>query len=146
MLIEPNPYNVGCTISYRVLYAETDRMNVVYYANYLIYFERIRNELIRLSAQSYLEVENAGLLLPVTEVAAEYHDSARYDDLLEMHGYFGWLQGSRFRVNYEIRREETLIVTGHTVHTTISRDGNSRRIPKAIVERFANEAKGPPPD
>ena len=140
MLMEPNPHPVGCTILYRVPYGETDMMAVVYYANYLLYFERVRNELIRLSGQSYLEVEKDGLLFPVTEVAAEYHASARYDDLLQLHGRFAWLRGSRFRVDYEVARSGELLVTGHTVHTTVNREGNPRRIPKALVERFGSEA------
>ncbi len=145
MLVEPNPHPVGCTLLYRVPYAETDMMGIVYHAEYLVYFERARNELIRLSGRSYRDIENEGLLFPVTEVAAEYHDSARYDDLLNLHARFGWLQGSRFRVNYRIEREGDLLVTGHTVHTTLNREGNPRRVPEAIVTRFAHEA-GPPPE
>lgn len=145
MLIEPNPYQGGCTIGYRVMYAETDAMGVVYYAQYFVYFERLRNELIRQSGKTYREIESDGLLLPVTEAHAGYHGSARYDDLIHIHGRPAWMQGSRFRVDYKIYLENELLVDGYTIHTTINKEGQPRRIPKSLMDRFGPEA-GPAPD
>jgi acyl-CoA thioester hydrolase len=55
------------SISYRVPYADTDQMGVVYYANYLVYFERLRNELVRAGGRSYRQWEEDGITLPVIE-------------------------------------------------------------------------------
>ena len=55
------------SIEYRVPYADTDQMKVVYYANYLVYFERMRNELLRNTGCTYYQMEEDGLALPVIE-------------------------------------------------------------------------------
>ena len=69
-------------MSYRVPYADTDQMGVVYYANYLEYFERSRTEMLREAGLSYSEMEKMGYFLPVSEAYCKYSGSARYDDLL----------------------------------------------------------------
>ena len=71
------------TIEYRVPYADTDQMGVVYYGNYLTLFERARNELMRGSGFTYARMETeGGAMLPVVEAHVDYHAPARYDDLL----------------------------------------------------------------
>ena len=72
------------TIPYRVPYADTDQMGIVYYANYFVYFERLRNELLRATGVPYRVWEERGLRLPVVEAHAAYIAPARYDDLLEI--------------------------------------------------------------
>ena len=64
----------------RVRYAETDKMGVVYYANYFVWFEVARAELLRSLGWSYREMEHAGVALPVIEARCAYHRSAQYDD------------------------------------------------------------------
>ena len=64
----------------RVRYAETDRMGVVYYANYLVWFEVGRTDLLRESGWNYREMATEGLSLPVIEARCLYHASAKYDD------------------------------------------------------------------
>ena len=67
----------------RVIYGDTDQMGVVYYANYLRYFEAARNEFIRAKGLRYRDFEvQHGLLLPVAEAHVSYRTPARYDDLL----------------------------------------------------------------
>jgi acyl-CoA thioester hydrolase len=71
------------TIQLRVIYGDTDQMGVVYYANYLRYFEAARNEFIRAKGLRYRDFEEQyGLLLPVIEAHASYRLPARYDDLI----------------------------------------------------------------
>src|SRR4051794_25479268 len=67
----------------RVIYGDTDQMGMVYYANYLRYFEIARNEYLRVAGATYRKFEEThGLMLPVVEARAAYHRSARYDDEL----------------------------------------------------------------
>ena len=68
----------------RVRYAETDKMGVVYYANYFVWFEVARADLLRSLGWSYREMELAGVSLPVIEAHCRYHRGARYDDELEV--------------------------------------------------------------
>jgi len=74
----------------RVRYAETDQMAVVYYANYFVWFEVGRTDLLRQSGWSYRELEAEGIGLPVIEAHCEYRQPARYDDELEVHSQGGW--------------------------------------------------------
>ena len=67
----------GTTIEFRVRYAETDQMGVVYHANYLVWCEVGRTELIRQRFASYAEVERAGVLLAVSEASLRFHAAAR---------------------------------------------------------------------
>jgi acyl-CoA thioester hydrolase len=68
----------------RVRYAETDAMRVVYYANYLVWFEVGRTDWLRDAGHTYAEMEAAGLRLPVISAHCDYHQSARYDDEIEI--------------------------------------------------------------
>ena len=68
--------------SYRVIYGDTDQMGVVYYANYLRWFEKGRSELLREIGLPYAQIEGRGYYFPVTEVSCRYFKSARYDDLI----------------------------------------------------------------
>ena len=68
----------------RVRYAETDKMGVVYYANYLVWFEVGRTDLLRESGWNYREMEKEGYALPVIEAHCTYRESAKYDDDLEV--------------------------------------------------------------
>lgn len=107
------------TIPYRVPYADTDQMHVVYYANYLAYFERSRNELIRESGVTYKELEAMGYALPVAEAHLNYHAPATYDDLLDLTSWVQDLKGVRLTIRCEVKRGEKLLVSGQTVHAIV---------------------------
>jgi acyl-CoA thioester hydrolase len=70
------------TTTVRVRYAETDRMDVVYYGNYAMYFEIGRVEAIRNLGLSYKDIEDMGIILPVVELNIKYLRPAKYDDLI----------------------------------------------------------------
>lgn len=108
------------TIVYRVPYADTDQMQVVYYANYLVYFERVRNELLRDTGFSYLEMEKQGIALPVSESYVHYRASARYDDLLEITGWCEGTKGCRVKICCEVKRGDLLLVDGYTIHACVN--------------------------
>lgn len=130
------------TILYRVPYADTDQMGVVYYANYLVYFERLRNRLLRDLGIPYRELEKMGYALPVIEAHVTYRQGARYDDELEIAGRAIPGRGARLRVDCEVRRGGTVLVRGYTIHACVSLEtGRPVRIPHALTERlqFPNE-------
>ncbi len=117
-------------MSYRVPYADTDQMGVVYYANYFVYFERFRNELLRDAGYPYFELEKLGLAMPVTEAVCHYKSSARYDDLLTVTGSIAEIRGVRVTIECRVYRGETLLVEGHTVHACIDmKTGRPTRVP-----------------
>lgn len=109
------------TIEYRVPYADTDMMGVVYYGNYFAMFERARNELMRAAGYTYKECEAEGWGLPVTHAECNYRASAHYDDLLEISAWVQSLKGVRIEIACEIRRkgEDKILVEGFTRHAFI---------------------------
>ena len=123
----------------RVRYAETDKMGVDYYANYLVWFEVARTDLLRSLGWSYREMEAAGVSLPVIEAHCEYQRPARYDDELEVRTEGAMLSPVRMKFTYTIvrRADETVAAIGHTVHAAVSPDGRPCRLPSRIREVFA---------
>ena len=115
-------------------YAETDRMGVVYYANYLIWFEVGRTEWLRAAGWTYREMEQEGIGLPVTEAHCEYRRAARYDDHLEIRTRATLISPVRVRFDYEIWRDAgaSPIASGHTIHAGIDSRGRPCRLPARV--------------
>jgi acyl-CoA thioester hydrolase len=121
----------------RVIYGDTDQMGVVYYANYLRFFEAARNEFIRAKGLRYRDFEaEYGLLLPVVEAAVRYRQPARYDDLVTVEISLTEVRRASARFGYRLVRDEALLVTGHTVHACVDREGRVQRIPAGLLERL----------
>ncbi len=119
---------------YRVPYADTDQMGVVYYANYLEYFERSRTEMLRSAGLPYCEMEKRGFFLPVSEAYCKYHASARYDDLLTFRSYIGEIKGVRMTICSEVRRDGELLVSGHVVLVSVNSERKVSRMPQELIE------------
>lgn len=102
----------------RVIYADTDAMNVVYHTNYIKWFEVGRTELLRNIGFPYVRLEEEGIMLPVAECSCKYKSPAIYDDILEITATISELKGATVTLDYEIRRKVTgeLLVTGITKH------------------------------
>lgn len=118
----------------RVRYADTDRMGVVYYANYLVWFEVGRTEWLRDTGWSYKDMERDGLSLPVIEAHCEYRQPARYDDEIEVRTRGTLLTPVRVRFDYEIFKngDELPVAVGHTVHASLGDEGRPRKLPAEI--------------
>jgi acyl-CoA thioester hydrolase len=138
----PSPHSVTATrIStpvVRVRYADTDKMGVVYYAHYLVWFEIGRTEWLRDTGWNYRAIEDEGLGLPVLEVHCEYKTSARYDDELEIRTRGRLVPPVRLAFDYEIvrRADGQTIAHGYTVHVTVDRAGRAIRLPARVKELF----------
>jgi len=119
----------------RVIYGDSDQMGVVYYANYLRFFEAGRNEFIRAKGLRYRDFEDRyGLVLPVAEANVKYLSPARYDDLLTIEVTLAEARRASARFTYRIVREDgVLLATGHTVHACVDRGGKVKRMPPELV-------------
>lgn len=122
------------TAPIRVRYAETDKMGVAYYANYFVWFEVGRAELLRSLGWSYREMEVAGVGLPVIEAHCEYRQPARYDDELEIRTKCELVSAVCLAFDYEVVRPTDGIVTavGRTVHAAVNADGKPCRLPERV--------------
>ena len=128
---------VSVTTNLRVRYADTDKMGIVYYANYLVYFEVGRTEFIRKLWKSYSEIEKAGYILPVLSSGVEYKASAFYDDMLEVKTILENHSGARIKFRYEIRREGgALLAVGFTEHCFAAPEGRPRKMPAELRNRL----------
>jgi acyl-CoA thioester hydrolase len=126
--------------NYRVIYGDTDNMGIVYYGNYLRFFEIGRNEYMRARGLTYREVEAKGLRLPVTEARCRYAKSARYDDHLTIETRVAKARGARVTFGYEIRNEAgDLLADGLTEHAAVNGIGRPVRLPPDIIEALAPE-------
>lgn len=121
----------------RVIYGDTDQMGVVYYANYLRYFEAGRTEFIRAKGMSYRDFESGfQLMLPVVEALVSYRTPARYDDLVTVETTLSEARRATARFEYRIVRGDDLVATGHTVHACLDLAGRVQRMPRALLDRI----------
>ncbi|MGH9324739.1 MAG: acyl-CoA thioesterase [Vicinamibacteria bacterium] len=121
----------------RVRYAETDGMGVVYYGNYLTWFEVGRTDLMRQLGESYREIEEKeSIHLPVVEAHCRYHRPARYDDVVDIVTRASRPSRARIRFDYELSRavDGTLLASGTTLHVAVGRDGKPCRLPPKLQE------------
>ena len=119
-----------------VRYAETDMMGVVYHGNYLPWFEIGRTTLLREMGLPYRTLEEQGYRLPVLEVTAKYFRPAVYDDTVTIITRLHEKPLLRIRLDYEVKRGDELLATGHTVHAFIDRTGKPVRPPASAVALF----------
>jgi acyl-CoA thioester hydrolase len=128
----------------RVRYAETDQMGIVYYANYLVWFEIGRVEVLRNLGLTYHELETQHkLILPVVEATCRYRAPARYDDEILIESRPSLLRGSVLKFAYRIFRDapdgeqRKLLAEGETVHVVC--DENLQRMP--LPQEYAKALK-----
>lgn len=99
-------------ISIRVRYGETDKMGVVYHGNYAIYCEVARVEFFRQIGLPYKDLEDSGIMLPVTELRMKYIKPAFYDDLLTIETSISEIpSGARIRFDYKIFNQNNELLT-----------------------------------
>ncbi len=129
------------TTKVRVRYKDTDRMGVVYYGNYLTFFEVGRAEYMRTIGYPYSELEGRGTTMAVIEAAARYHSNVGYDALITVKAAITEIKRVRLRFDYEIFSEDnTLLVTGYTIHACINKDKKPIRIPDELAGEINKRA------
>jgi len=129
--------------TYRVIYGDTDQMGVVYYANYLRWFEKGRSEFLRQIGLPYSSIEQQGFHFPVIEVNCRYANSARYDENLEIATELTALSRASLSFTYRISRESNndLLATGSTTHACINHAGKVARIPARLLDALKAAAR-----
>jgi len=129
--------------SVRVHYAETDQMGVVYHANYLIWMEVGRVELLRSLGVEYKEMEvHDDCHIVVVDVHCRYLKSARYDDRVRIRTVISESRSRSIRFSYEIWRDadEQLLATGETTHVICGKDGRPKHLPQRHRHLFSAAA------
>lgn len=132
--------------TYRVIYGDTDQMGVVYYANYLCWFEKGRGELLRASGIPYATIERRGMHFPVAEVSCRYFRPAHYDDLIVIETRIASVSRASLTFTYRIMREAegALLASGSTKHACVDGQGRIMRIQQDLMK--ALEVMVSPPE
>lgn len=140
---------MSVTTEVRVRYAETDQMGIVYYANYMIWFELGRVELLRSLGLAYSSLEkDHSIILPVVDAHCRYRAPARYDDEILIETRPALLRGTVLKFAYRILRkspdgqEPALLAEGETVHVVC--DDKLER--KPLPEKYADALRALMPE
>lgn len=126
------------TLELRVKYADTDKMQFVYYGRYYEFFEAARNEMLREIGFEYKQLEEMGVMLPVVTSHADYFLPGRYDDVLVIKSHIKQFENVRITIGYEVTRkgEDKVLVTGYTTHAFINENNRPVRPPVAFKEKL----------
>lgn len=116
----------------RVIFGDTDQMGVVYYGNYMRYFEASRAAYLRALGRSQGDLDAWGVALPVVEAHCRYRRPARYEDLLAVHVDISEVRGASLRFEYTVRRGDEVLADGYTRHAAVDDSGRPRAIPAAL--------------
>ncbi|MDR1298200.1 MAG: acyl-CoA thioesterase [Deltaproteobacteria bacterium] len=144
----PKPGPFVSTTWYRVLYADTDNMRVVYNGHYFRFFEQGRNEFMRQLGFPYTEVERRGVSTAITETGAHYYASFHYDELIRIESWIAKINRASFRFEYKLYLEhsDAVRVSGFSLLAVV--DGNKRiiKIPDWLLEIINPAAPPARPD
>ena len=125
----------------RVYYADTDHGGIVYYANYLKWFEIGRTEILRQAGFNYADYEKKSLIAPVVEVKCNYNDSARYNDLIIIETAIEKIGNSSIKFNYNIirKKDKKLLAEGYTINVFVDmKTKKSTKIPEELRKALQN--------
>jgi acyl-CoA thioester hydrolase len=122
------------SLKVRIAYADTDQMGMVYYANYLTFFERGRTELLREIGLEYKAIEDRGFYFPVIHAECKYLAPAKYDDIIEIETKISEITAASITCYYEVKCKGKLLVIGKTKHPFVNKDLKLVRFPKDIRE------------
>jgi acyl-CoA thioester hydrolase len=117
-------------IQIRVRYAETDRMGLLHHANYLVYFEQARTELLRQMGRTYKDVEDQGFFLVLAKVEVRYRLPARYDDVLTLRTTVTRTTPVRIEHRYDVLRDGQLLAEGSSTLACVDKDGRLQAMPE----------------
>jgi acyl-CoA thioester hydrolase len=125
-------------VEFRVRYAETDQMGVVYHTNYLIWCEVGRTDFIRTRGMSYADIERAGIGLAVSELSARFHGAARYDELIRVRTTLAEVRSRGITFDYLISRvnDGSKLVTARTALVSIDPNGRPVALPPGVRALF----------
>jgi acyl-CoA thioester hydrolase len=119
-------------IQIRVRYAETDRMGLLHHANYLVYFEQGRTELLRAQGLAYKDLEDQGFLLVLARVQVRYRRPARYDDLLTLRTTVTRTSAVKIEHRYELLRDGEVLAEGESTLGCVDRQGQLQILPEIL--------------
>jgi acyl-CoA thioester hydrolase len=127
-----------------VRYAETDRMGIVYHANYLVWMEVGRTDFLAALGFPYSRLEHEGILFPTSDCSLRIIQPTRYEERLVVRTFLAAVQSRRVVFNYEVSREQQVLVTGTTTHICVDSGMRVKTLPQPLYEALKQALnKGP---
>jgi acyl-CoA thioester hydrolase len=131
------------SLEFRVRYAETDQMGVVYHANYFVWCEMARTELIRHRGPSYADLEKVGVFLAVADATMRYHAPARYDDIIRAESWITEVRSRTVGFGYRIVRANSAgthdrLATATTTLIALGPDSRPRKLPTEVMKMLTD--------
>lgn len=117
----------------RVRYAETDRMGLLHHANYFVYFELARTEMLRSKGVSYREVEDSGHFLVIIDLGCKFKKPAYYDDVLTIRTTVARVTHVKIVHEYQVFRDGELLAEGHSTLACVDRQGKPQALPSILT-------------
>lgn len=122
------------SIEIRVRYQETDKLGIVYYANYYVWFEIARTEFFRSIGLPYAGMEQNGIYIVIANSSCQYKQPAYYDDRISVKSWISSVMNTSFTFEYEVVRGKDLLAAGKTVQVVVNKDRKPVKIPSDIRE------------
>jgi len=132
-------------ITIRVRYSETDRMGLLHHANYFVYFDLGRTELLRRRGYSYRDVEDSGHFLVIIDIGCKFKRPAYYDDLLTLRTTVKGVTRIKIFHGYEVFRDGVLLAEGHSTLACVDRQGRPQALPESLGKGSGDEDSGTAP-
>src|SRR5437588_11795935 len=120
-------------IQIRVRYAETDRMGLLHHANYIVYFEMGRTELLRQRGLTYRDIEDSGHLLVIVDLGCKFKRPAYYDDLLTLRTTVTRVTHAKIVHSYQVLRDGILLAEGHSTLACVDGEGKPQPLPAILT-------------
>lgn len=121
-------------IEIRVRYAETDRMGLLHHANYLVYFEQARTELLRNKGRAYREMEDQGFFLVLAKIEVKYKRPAKYDDVLTIRTTVSRTTPVRIEHAYKVLRGSELLAEASSTLACVDKEGRLQALPDWFLQ------------
>ncbi|MDQ3081405.1 MAG: acyl-CoA thioesterase [Gemmatimonadota bacterium] len=129
-------------VEFRVRYAETDQMGVVYHSHYLVWCEIGRTDLIRRLGTPYAELERQGVTLAVVDASIRYHAGARYDELVRVRTLLANVRSRTITFDYTVERAQSgeKLVTARTMLASLNGEGKLVALPVTLRKLLEDAA------
>jgi acyl-CoA thioester hydrolase len=126
-----NPTTPVAETTFRVRYAETDRMGIVHHAAYVVWLEEGRSHYMRTQGSSYTQFEQEGISLAVSELRVRYGQAVRYDQRVTVRCWIEQVKSRQITFGYEVVEAETddLLATARSKHICVDHQGRVTTIP-----------------
>lgn len=122
-------------IEIRVRYAETDRIGLLHHANYVVYFEQARTELLRACGCTYRSIEDSGAFLVVIDLQVKYKRPAQYDDVITIRTTVDKISHVKIVHKYEVFRDGLLLAEGQSTLACVDKLGRPQALPNILKNR-----------